>query len=351
MIPTVHPNFKLNGHSLNNEGVAIVAYSYIKEGEEWEKQVGDFLLSWLDNYDVVTVRTSGSTGVPKEYKLLKEHMINSAIMTGKRFNIDEEKDALCCLPLSYIAGKMMLVRAMTLGWHLDLVAPSTTPLKKAEKRYDFTAMSPLQVSKSLDDIHKTRKVIIGGGAVSKSLIERLDRKHTKAYHTYGMTETCSHIAVRQLYPRYDENYTVLDDIKIEKDEQGKLVVHAPLLSKTSLVTNDLVELVGEKEFKVLGRVDDVINTGSVKVHPAQIEEKLSHRLTGNFFISGKADEDLGQKVVLIVEGDERDVQDAFKKLEKFEKPKEIFFVNSFDRTHTGKVDKRTTLEKLFSDHR
>ncbi|OUS12259.1 O-succinylbenzoic acid--CoA ligase [Nonlabens dokdonensis] len=351
MIPTVHPNFRLNGHSLNNEGVAIVAYSYIKEGEEWEKQVGDFLLSWLDNYDVVTVRTSGSTGVPKEYKLLKQHMINSAEMTGKRFNIGEEKEALCCLPLSYIAGKMMLVRAMTLGWHLDLVEPSTTPLKKAEKRYDFTAMSPLQVSKSLDDIHKTRKVIIGGGAVSKSLIEKLDRKHTKAYHTYGMTETCSHIAVRQLYPRYDQYYTVLEDIDIEKDEQGKLVVHAPKLSNTTLITNDLVELVGDNQFKVLGRIDDVINTGSVKVHPTQIEEKLSKYLSGSFFISGQVDEELGQKVILVVEGEQRELKDAFIKLDKFEKPKEVFFIDQFDTTHTGKIDKRSNLEKLFSKNR
>ena len=351
MIPKIHPTFKLNGHSLNHEGVMIVAYSYIKEGEEWEKQIGDFLLSWLDNFEVVTVRTSGSTGVPKEYKLDKQHMINSAVMTGKYFNIGAEKDVLCCLPLSYIAGKMMMVRAMTLGWHLDLVQPSTTPLRKAEKRYDFTAMSPLQVSKSLDDSHKARKVIIGGGAVSQGLIEKLKGKHTKAFHTYGMTETSSHIAVRELYPTYEENYTVLENVQIEKDKENRLVIHAPQLARTSLVTNDLVELINDKQFKVLGRVDDVINTGSVKVHPAQVEQKLSHHISESFFISGKADEELGQKVILIIEGKERNVQQAFQKLGKFETPKEIHFVDKFALTHTGKMDKRVILEKLFSDHR
>jgi O-succinylbenzoic acid--CoA ligase len=351
MIPRIHPAFKLNGDSLNQEGVMIVASSYVKEGEEWERQIGDFLLSWLDNFEVVTVRTSGSTGIPKEYKLDKQHMINSAVMTGKYFDIGVEKDVLCCLPLSYIAGKMMLVRAMTLGWHLDLIEPSTTPLKKVEKCYDFTAMSPLQVSKSLDDIHKTRKVIIGGGAVSQGLIEKLKGKHTKAFHTYGMTETASHIAVRELYPIYEDNYTVLDGVQIEKDKENRLVIHAPQLARTSLVTNDLVELINDKQFKVLGRVDDVINTGSVKVHPTQVEEKLSHHISESFFISGETDEELGQKVILIIEGKERDVQGAFKKLTKFEVPKKIHFVDKFALTHTGKMDKRVILEKLFSENR
>lgn len=351
MIPKIHPTFKLNGHSLNHEGVMIIAYSYIKEGEEWEKQIGDFLLSWLDNFDVVTVRTSGSTGVPKEYKLHKQHMINSAVMTGNRFKIGAEKDALCCLPLSYIAGKMMLVRAMTLGWHLDLVKPSTTPLDKAEKRYDFTAMSPLQLSKSLDNIHKTRKVIIGGGAVSQKLIDDLNGKHTRVYHTYGMTETSSHIAVRELYPKQEEFYSTVENVTVEQDEEGKLIVHAPDFAYTSLTTNDLVEINDAHQFKVLGRVDDVINTGTVKVHPAQVEEKLAHHISESFFISGKADEELGQKVILIIEGEEKEVQHAFKKLGKFEIPKEIYFVNQFDLTHTGKIDKRTTLEKIFSENR
>jgi O-succinylbenzoic acid--CoA ligase len=143
----------------------------------------------------------------------------------------------------------------------------------------------------------------------------------------------------------------LDGVQIEKDKENRLVVHAPQLARTSLVTNDLVELINEKQFKVLGRVDDVINTGSVKVHPAQIEQKLSYYISGSFFISGKADEELGQKVILIVEGKERDLQHAFQKLDKFEIPKEIYFADKFTLTHTGKMDKRVVLEKLFSDHR
>ncbi|WP_298952797.1 AMP-binding protein [uncultured Nonlabens sp.] len=351
MIPKIHPTFKLNSHSLDHEGVMTVAYSYVKEGEEWEKQVGEFLLSWLDNFDVVTVKTSGSTGVPKEYKLDKQHMLNSAVMTGNRFDIGAERDVLCCLSLSYIAGKMMLVRAMTLGWHIDLVKPSTTPLKKVEKRYDFTAMSPLQLSKSLDHIHKVRKVIIGGGAVSQGLIDQLNGKHTQVFHTYGMTETASHIAVRQLYPTYEENYSVVENVTIDKDKEGKLVVHAPDFARTSLITNDLVDLVNKNEFKILGRVDDVINTGSVKVHPSQVEQKLSIHILEPFFLSAREDEELGQKVILVIQGEQRDLKSAFKKLDKFEVPKEIYFLKEFALTHTGKIDKRVVLEKLFSDNR
>ncbi|WP_124979964.1 AMP-binding protein [Nonlabens xiamenensis] len=346
MIPKIHPTFKLNGHRLDHDGVMTVAYSYVKEGEYWERQIGDFLLSWLDDFEVVTVHTSGSTGVPKEYKLDKQHMINSALMTGAFFDMGEEKEVLCCLPLSYIAGKMMMVRAMTLGWDLDLVEPSTTPLHKAEKRYDFTAMSPLQLSRSLDHIHKTRKVIIGGGPVSPTLIKQLQGKHTKAYHTYGMTETCSHIAVREIYPLQETFFKPLPQVKLSKNEEGCLLIDAPHLTSSTLVTNDLVEFNKDGGFQVMGRKDDVINSGTVKIHPLQVEQKLAQDLSARFFIAGMADNELGQRVVLVVEGEEQEVQSAMKGLSKFERPKQVYFVPKFVETHTGKIDKRSTLDQV-----
>jgi len=346
MIPEIHPSFKLNGHSLNREGVMIVAYSYVKEGAEWEKEIGDFLLNWLDDFDVMTVYTSGSTGVPKEFKLQKQHMINSAHLTGAYFNLGPGAEVLCCLPLSYIAGKMMMVRALTLGWEIDLIKPSTKPLKKATKRYDFTAMTPHQVHKSIKHIYKTRKVLIGGASVSDQLIEALDGRHSRAFHSYGMTETASHVAIRSLYPVKEDCFTALKDVKLSKDDKGCLVIDAPLVASKQLVTNDLVELISETQFNVLGRVDDVINSGGVKIHPAMVEKKLAQQLSQRFFITDEKDDELGECVVLIIEGKEEDVQLDLDQLEDYEKPKSIYYVDTFEETHTKKVDKRSTIERI-----
>ncbi|WP_405350067.1 AMP-binding protein [Nonlabens sp. Asnod3-H03] len=347
MIPKIHPTFKLNGRHLNHQGVMIVAYSYVKEGTEWEKEVGDFLLNWLDDFDVMTVFTSGSTGSPRQYKLNKQHMINSAIMTGEHFDLGPGTEALCCLPLSYIAGKMMMVRALMLGWEIDLVKPNSNPLKKAEKRYDFTAMTPMQVKKSLKNIHKTKMVLIGGAAIRSQLIDDLQHKHTKAFHSYGMTETASHVAIKQLYPKFENEYTAVGDINFSQDNRDCLVINAPSLGTNNLITNDIVELIDEHKFKILGRIDDVINTGGIKIHPDMVEQKMAAHIAQRFFITGMNDEDLGEKVILIVEGKESDLQQAFTALDKYEIPKEVYFINSFEETHTKKVDKRSTLERLF----
>jgi len=349
MIPKIHPTFKLNGRSLDYKGVMTVAYSYVKEGEEWEKEVGDFLLNWLDDFDILTVYTSGSTGSPKALKLNKQHMINSAVITGDYFELAHCAKVLCCLPLSYIAGKMMLVRALALGWEIDLVKPSSKPLKKINKRYDFTAMTPLQVLKSLKQIHKTRIVLIGGAAVSIQLVESLKGKHTKAFHSYGMTETASHVAIRQLYPLYESDFKTVGDAHFTIDEKGCLIINAPSLGVENLITNDMIELIDEYKFKILGRIDDVINSGGVKIHPNQVEQKLVNQIKQRFFIIGVNDEDLGEKVILVIEGKEIKIKNKFTDLNKYEIPKEIYFVDSFEETHTKKVNKHLTIKKMLSD--
>lgn len=345
MIPKIHPEFKLNGRSLNHQGLMTVAYSYVKEGDEWEKEVGDFLLNWLDDFDVLTVETSGSTGKPQSIKLRKEHFINSASNTGNWFNLPKECEALCCLPLNYIAGKMMMIRAISLGWHLDIVKPSSNPFSDLRKRYDFTALTNHQVLNSLTDIHKSKKIIIGGGPIALNLAELLKNKHTKAYHTYGMTETCSHIAIRKIHPVYEDAFNCMEGITVSLDDRGCLVIVAPELAQDTLTTNDLAEITGENQFKILGRIDQVINTGGVKVHPQQIEEKLSSQIHNRFFIYGKVNEELGQEVVLVIEG-EAGNDPSFEELDKFQTPKSVVYVNEFKETHTGKVDRKAVIAGL-----
>ncbi|MGB3590747.1 MAG: AMP-binding protein [Nonlabens sp.] len=350
MIPKIHPLFKLNGRPLDHEGLMIVAYSYIKEGEPWEREIGDFLLNWLDDFDFVTVLSSGSTGTPKPIRLYKQHMVNSATLTEERFNIHEESIVLSCLPYSYISGKMMMVRALHSGWDLDLVEPCASPLKNATKRYDFTAITTYQLKNSLDYLHKSRKIIVGGGPISTQLINELDGKHSKIYHTYAMTETASHIAVRKLHPEYFDTFELLPNINVALDDRGCLVISASEILPDTLITNDLAQIDDNGRFKILGRVDNVINTGGVKVNPEEIEQLLSSLLKKEFFITSADDELLGQRVVLVIEGEDIDYDQIIKdaQLSKYQNPREIVCIDEFKHTHTGKIDKRATLNSVIN---
>ena len=332
----VHNQFKLNGFHLNREDLCRVAYSFIKEGEDFEKPVGNFLLDWFDYKSYIEMETSGSTGAPKTISISKQAMVDSALATGDFFDLQPGNKALQCLPVKYVAGKMMLVRAMILGLDLEFVAPSSHPLENNEIDFDFVAMVPLQAQNSISQLKKVKKLIIGGAAVNKTLEKQLLKLPTKVYETYGMTETITHIAARKLG---EKAFTVLPYVTVSYDDRNCLVIHAPhIIAEETVVTNDLVELVNENQFLFLGRIDNIINSGGVKILPEQVEKKLDGKIDKRFFIAAKDDSELGEKVVLIIEGQSFEVDKAiFEDLDKYERPKEIFFVAKFKETENAKV--------------
>lgn len=347
-----HIKFRLQGNSfLSIEELLLFSKSISIE-------VHQFLENWFDRSAIIEVKTSGSTGIPKLIQLQKKHMINSAKATGEFFNLFENTTALLCMPVNFIAGKMMLVRALTLGWQLDIVETSSAPLKNIEKKYDFSAMVPLQVANSLQIIHNIKKLIIGGGIVSNELISKSQYLETEMFATYGMTETVTHIAIKKLNHFGSvisngvekSNYKTLPNIKISTDDRGCLVIKAPKISNKIIITNDLVELVSETEFKCLGRYDSIINSGGIKLIPEQIEEKFSEVIIQRFFVAGIPDAILGEKLILIVEGFENDrIIDEIKKiksLSKFEIPKKIAYLKKFVFTETQKINRIETLKLL-----
>jgi O-succinylbenzoic acid--CoA ligase len=339
----VHPSYKLNGFHLDKDDLCRVAYSFIKEGEDYERSVGHFLLDWFDHSPVIEMQTSGTTGTPKIITVEKQSMVNSALATGDFFDLHPGNKVLHCLPTKYVAGKMMFVRGFILGLDMDFVAPSSHPMQNNECKYDFTAMVPLQVQNSLKELANVRKMIIGGVKLGKTLESALRKMHVQAYETYGMTETITHIAAKKIG---EKAFTVLPGVTISYDDKQCLVIHAPHISGEVIVTNDLVELVNENQFVFLGRVDNVINSGGIKLIPEIIEEKLSHKIGSRFFVVGKPDDALGEKLVLVVEGERRDfATDFFDFLDRFEKPKEILFIDKFIETGSGKIMRKETLAK------
>ncbi len=359
-IPETHPDFRLNKRHYTNSELKQVAYSYIKEGEPYEQQIGSFLLDWLKPTSYLEVHTSGSTGTPKKIRLKKQHMVNSALATSRFFDLPSTTTALLCLPAEYIAGKMMLVRAMFLGWDLDTVPPSSNPLDNLFKVYDFSAMTPFQLDNSIARLHLVKKLIIGGGAVSPRLKKMLQDVDARIFETYGMTETSSHIAAKKLNPRKKNNgnrpFKLMPNVSISQDERGCLIIKAPNILDEEIVTNDVVEIVTYKKFHWKGRYDNIINSGGIKLFPEQIERKLNKVLDHRFFVTSLPDESLGDKLVLFVEDDfSEDTIDelqekisSIKSLGKYEKPKKIYLIEKFEETPNGKIHRENTLKSKVS---
>lgn len=337
----IHPDFKLNGKSFSYIELLSEAL-YLKEnGQLFEKAIGNFLLEWFNNESFVFVQTSGSTGKPKQIVLQKNAMIASAKATGLFFNLQPKNTALLCLSADYIAGKMMLVRAITSGLHLDYVEPNSNPLEN--KKYDFVAMVPMQVANSLDKLHLVETLLIGGTKVSYQLAQNILKTNCKAFESYGMTETISHIAIKQIGAK---QFTVLPNVAISVDDRNCLVIEALELSPDKIITNDIVEILNEVQFVLKGRIDNVINSGGVKIFPEEVEEKLAKYISTSFFIASLPDEKFGEKVILVLEGKSFEVDKAiFSELSKYQIPKEIVFVDKFVETETNKINRKKTLEK------
>lgn len=354
MIPKpdkVHNTFKLNEISYNHSELIDVACNLIKDGKPFEKKIGNFLADWLDDSDYIESNTSGSTGRPKTIQIQKQAMVNSAIATANCFNLKPSDKAFNCLPIESIAGKMMLVRAMIIGLELDIVNPLKFPDFDIYKSYDFCAMIPLQLYNSLKHVNNIKAIIVGGAPVSIHLLKRIQNIEATVYETFGMTETVSHIAVRQLNHLQDGEqsnvFKLLPNIIISQDDRGCLVINAQRLNSETIVTNDVINIISESEFEWLGRYDNVINSGGVKLYPETIEAKLQSQISQRFLIASNEDNELGEKLILIIEGKKRMISSSiFDCLDKFEKPKEIVYIPQFAETSSGKVHRKNTLKFL-----
>ncbi|SDD87777.1 AMP-binding protein [Riemerella columbipharyngis] len=318
----------------------------------FQQEVLSFLEEWYSGSRTVMVQTSGSTGVPKRFPVEKDKMRFSARQTCAFLGLGYGDLSVLCLPVAYISGKMMLVRAIESRMRLVVLEPSLSPLSEWDTEVDFCAMTPLQVEHSLSKIHHLKNLIIGGAAVSSILKLKLSTQKNKIYETYGMSETLSHIALKQIAPCAEEYFTVFGGVDIDTDARGCLSIFAPDLCDGRLQTNDLVELKNDKAFRFLGRVDNVINSGGAKIFPEVLEQKIKNVIPNEVIFLGLEDMVLGQRLVLVVEGESS--QELISKLERityeksFHRPKDIIFVKEIPRTPNGKVS-RPALKKLLDN--
>lgn len=327
--------------------------------KDWERAVFSFTLEWLDEEkEEFIIQTSGSTGTAKQIVLTRKQMVLSAQATGNYLGLQAGNKTLLALPAQFIAGKMMIVRALVLGLDIHCLAPKLHVLEHIDQEFDFCALIPLQIQYAIDhqlihQIEKLGKVIIGGAPLSKSYQEKIKDLSSKLYATYGMTETITHIAMKRLNgPNTSEYYQSLPGISVEKDSEDCLMILSERLPSKITHTNDRVHLISDREFEVLGRVDFVINSGGLKIQPEEIEEKLRSLLNHEFMIGSKADLMLGHKLVLIIEAQEAQVnqqalfQEMKRLLPKNKIPKEVLFVPELFRTKNHKLDRARNMRMV-----
>ncbi len=319
--------------------------NHIKPTTDFEQSVVDFLVNWFDASTRMQVQTSGSTGTPKQIELTKENMRKSARMTCKYLKLSKGDTALLAMPVSYIAGKLMLVRAIEIGLKLICVEPTSTlnwmDFNSQFNSIDFVALTPMQVEHSLDFVSHCNKLIIGGAPLSEKVKKQLALMTNEVYETYAMTETITHIAFKQVAnKKYTSSnlFEAFEEVNIKQDERGCLIIETPYDNLT-ITTNDIVELVNERCFNWIGRADNIINSGGIKLFPEQIEEILKPYINTAFFVIGKKDETLGEKLVLVIEGNPQKIALENVPLTRYQKPKEIIFVEQFPRTESGKIQR------------
>lgn len=306
----------------------------------------EFLAEWHNDSPTVMVHTSGSTGKPKPMLVEKYRMEASARITCEFLGLKAGDTALLCMPLDYIAGKMMVVRALTCGLHLITVSPSGHPLSLMGliSSIDFAAMVPMQVYNSLqvpeerERLMSIKHLIIGGGAIDEAMARELKTFPNAVWSTYGMTETLSHIALRRLSsPDASEWYTPFEGVSLSLNDEGCLVIEAPAVHDGPLVTNDITEL-SEGRFRILGRKDNVICCGGIKIQIEEVERLLKPHLPVPFIITKRPDKKFGEQVVLLTESKDMDVVvDVCQRvLPKYWQPRSFLHVNRLPMTETGK---------------
>lgn len=317
--------------------------------------MNSFLAEWNNSSPLLHVHTSGSTGKPKDLLVEKRRMLASAQMTCDFLHLSPGDTALLCMPLDYIAGKMMVVRSIERGLKLISVTPSSHPLDSVDEHINFAAFVPLQVAKSIDDpkLKEIDNIIIGGGAIDRALEERLRSFPNSIYSSYGMTETLSHIALRRLSGQSASMwYTPLPNVNVSLSEDSCLVIDAPLLCAETLTTNDIAELNAEGQFRILGRKDNVINSGGVKIQIEEVERLISNAVQAQdnalvfdsdamFQITSAPDSTFGEIVVMLIPScvsaaEESLLMAAAKQLPKYWQPKRVVRVDELPRTETGK---------------
>ncbi|MBO9702478.1 MAG: AMP-binding protein [Sporocytophaga sp.] len=347
---------------LNNRKIELEKLDLFTTSDEYESTTISFLRDWLNHKEIFLLQTSGSTSTPKVIEINRVQMEASARATIKALRLKSGDRALICINTNMIGGKMMLVRTMVEKFNSYIIPPVSDPFKSIPENFefDFTAIVPLQLETVLNNpessarLNKLKAVIVGGAAVSETLKARLQNLSVPIYSTYGMTETVSHIALKLLNgPQQSDHFKVFEGVETRVDLRGCLEIKGLVTNNQWVTTNDLVQFHSEREFTWLGRIDNIVNSGGIKLQIESIEDKINRILKErnfgiNFFLAKQPDEKLGEALAFYYEGFENSKSDILlllkRELSKYEVPRYFIFCQNFEYTASGKIDKLKTIK-------
>jgi O-succinylbenzoic acid--CoA ligase len=343
------PIIRINGHNYKEEKLDLLIAEKLASPQlpDWEVELYTFLQAWFTDSKTIVAQTSGSTGEPTSIELPKQVMIKSAERTIEYFGLRKGNRILLSLPCRYIAGKMMVVRAIAGQMDLCTVDPSSEFDLLLNDTFAFGAMVSNQVFKLLEvpsgieKLEHIHNLLIGGSSIPTTMETTISHLKSRVVSTYGMTETASHIAIRELSgEKRSDVYNCLKGISVTLSENDCLQIHVQV-GHEPLQTNDIAEVLSPTSFRILGRADDVIISGGIKYWPETIEKKLESLISKRFIISAMPDEKLGEKIVLVIEDTPIDIeglqQRAAELLSPFERPKLVCFLEKFPQTPNGKL--------------
>lgn len=336
--------------------------------DEYLQETMLFCQHWLNGQETFVFNTSGSTGCPSAIHASRAQMQASVAGTIQALGLTEQEHIYLCISTRMIGGAMMLVRAMELGCDLTITHPSANPVEALPPvhPYSFVSFVPMQVYDLASNagmqarLNQFKHILLGGAPATPAMLEALSLLTPAVWQTYGMTETLSHIALRRV--GRDLYYTALDGVQLKTDDRNCLCILAEVTNNEWLLTNDVVNMVNDRQFELLGRMDDVINSGGIKIFTYDVELAISEKMNDleiphkPLFVSRQHDERFGEIVVAVMLGDplaqetiDELIRHCTSRLGKYSAPKHIFFVKEFVKLESGKINKPATLEKALGE--
>lgn len=323
----------------------------------------DIVSEWIETKSI-SIQTSGSTGEPKTIVIPKNVVLWSVKQSKKALGLTDEEVVLLCIPFSKIGGRMLLLRSLINGWKIQVQEATANPLLDLPDNHKFTFVSlvPYQLASILAHESSTAKlkrfktVLIGGAALSGALEQEtqsfLKKSKTNVYHSYGMTETASHVALRNMRLMKPNNFKLLDGVKVHLTKSG--CMRFDFEEVDWVVKTKDVGRIHQRTIEFLSRKDEVVNSGGIKLHIHDIrftiDEMLEdHQLLVRFFLWKQPDDALGEKLVMVGLSNPHQgrVEEILKEsLPKYDVPKVFYWTDYFDRKESGKIDRQKTLNRL-----
>lgn len=312
----------------------------------------------------LTIHTSGSTGEPKPIVLPKNVVQWSANQSKKALQLSEVERVLLCIPFTKVGGRMLLIRSILFGWDIQIQEATANPLLHVSENHTFTFISvvPYQLMTILNDtaskekLRRFKTILVGGAALSNVLENEaqlfLQSSRTEMYHSYGMTETASHVALRNMRSMKQNRFRLLDGVKVKLSKSG--CMRFEIADLNWVVKTKDVGTIENRVIEFLSRKDEVINSGGVKLHIHDIRLSIDKILEEEgllirFFLWKQSDDALGEKLVMVgLSGNQNDQAEQVIRttLPTYDIPKNFYWTDTFERKESGKIDRQKTLERL-----